>query len=98
MQDEMSILDTNGILTYKKKIANSFNDYVTTIVENSLQLHQDDSKTKQTNSALKRDPPENTGCLKIMVRFQKLTRNLFLTLQGQTVHRQQRQPSKFFMR
>ena len=30
--------------------------------------------------------------------FQKLTRNLFLTLHGQNVHRQQRQLSKFRMR
>jgi len=33
-----------------------------------------------------------------MVRFQKLTRNLFLTLHGRNVHRQQRQLSKFLMR
>ena len=33
-----------------------------------------------------------------MVRFQKLTRNLFLTLQEHNVHRQQRQLSKFLMR
>ena len=32
-----------------------------------------------------------------MVQFQKLTRNLFLTLHGQNVHRQQRQLSKFRM-
>ena len=32
---------------------------------------------------------------KRMVRFQKLTRNLFLTLHGHNAHRQQRQPSKF---
>ena len=32
------------------------------------------------------------------VRFQKLTRNVFLTLHGQNVHRQQRQLSKFLMR
>ena len=32
-----------------------------------------------------------------MVRFQKLTRNLFLTLHGHNVHRQQRQLSKFLM-
>jgi hypothetical protein len=38
-----------------------------------------------------------TGCLKKMVQFQKLTTNLFLTLHGQNVHRQQRQLSKFFM-
>ena len=31
-------------------------------------------------------------------RFQKLTRNLFLTLHGHNVHRQQRQLSKFLMR
>jgi hypothetical protein len=37
------------------------------------------------------------GILKRMVRFQKLTRNLFLTLQGHNVHRQQRQLSKFLM-
>ena len=35
---------------------------------------------------------------KRMVRFQKLTRNLFLTLHWQNVHRQQRQLSKFLMR
>jgi hypothetical protein len=33
-----------------------------------------------------------------MVRFQKLTRNLFLILYGHNVHRQQRQLSKFLMR
>jgi hypothetical protein len=35
------------------------------------------------------------GVYKRMVRFQKLTRNLFLNLHGQNVHRQQRQLSKF---
>ena len=39
-----------------------------------------------------------TGCWQKMVPFQKLTRNLFLTLHGQNVHRQQRQLSKFLMR
>ena len=38
------------------------------------------------------------GVYKRMVRFQKLTRNLFLTLHGQNIHRQQRQLSKFLMR
>ena len=38
------------------------------------------------------------GIHKRMVRFQKLTRNLFLTLHGHNVHRQQRQLSKFPMR
>ena len=33
-----------------------------------------------------------------MVRFQKVTRNLFLTLRGHNVHRQQRRLSKFLMR
>ena len=33
-----------------------------------------------------------------MVRFQKLIRNLFLTLHWHNVHRQQRQLSKFLMR
>ena len=33
-----------------------------------------------------------------MVQFRKLTRNLFLTLHGHSVHRQQRQLSKFLMR
>ena len=33
-----------------------------------------------------------------MVQFQKLTRNLFLTLHEQNVHRQQWQLSKFLMR
>ena len=38
------------------------------------------------------------GIHKRMVRFQKLTRNLFHTLHGHNVHRQQRQLSKFLMR
>jgi hypothetical protein len=39
------------------------------------------------------------GIHKRMVRFQKLTRNLFLTLHGHNVvHRQQRQMYKFLMR
>ena len=33
-----------------------------------------------------------------MVRFQKLTRNLFLNLHGHDVHRQQPQLSEFLMR
>ena len=33
-----------------------------------------------------------------MVRFEKLTRNLFLTLHGHNLHRQQQQLSKFLMR
>jgi hypothetical protein len=37
------------------------------------------------------------GIHKRMVQFQKLTRNLFLTLHGHNVHRQQRQLSKFLM-
>ena len=35
---------------------------------------------------------------KRMVRFQKLTRNLFLTLHGPKIHHQQRKLSKFLMR
>ena len=51
MIDEMSILDDNGSLTYnKQKIANSFNDYFSSIAENLLQSHQDNSKEKLTNS------------------------------------------------
>ena len=38
------------------------------------------------------------GIHKRMVRFQKLIRNLFLTSHGHSVHRQQRQLSKFLMR
>ena len=38
------------------------------------------------------------GIHKRMVQIQKLTRNLFLTLHGHNVHRQQRQMSKFLMR
>jgi hypothetical protein len=33
-----------------------------------------------------------------MAQFQKLTRNLFLTLHGRNVHRQQRQLSNFLVR
>ena len=39
-----------------------------------------------------------TGYTQRMVRFQKVTRNLFLTLHGHNVHRQQRKLSKFLMR
>ena len=38
------------------------------------------------------------GVYKRIVRFQKLIRNLFLTLHGHNVHRQQRQLSKFLTR
>jgi len=38
------------------------------------------------------------GIHKRMVRFQKLTRDLFLTLHWHKIHRQQRQLSKFLMR
>ena len=38
------------------------------------------------------------GIHKRMVRFRKLTGNLFLALHGHNVHRQQRQLSKFLMR
>jgi hypothetical protein len=38
------------------------------------------------------------GIHKRMVQFQKLTRNLFLTLHRHTLHRQQRQLSNFLMR
>ena len=38
------------------------------------------------------------GIHKRIVRVQKLTRNLFLTLHGHNVHRQRRQLSKFLMR
>ena len=38
------------------------------------------------------------GIHKRLVQFQKLTRNLFLTLHGHNLHRQQQQLSKFLMR
>jgi len=38
------------------------------------------------------------GIHKRMVRFQKVTRNVFLTLHGPNVHRQQRKLSKFLVR
>ena len=38
------------------------------------------------------------GIHKRMVRFQKVTRNLFITLHEHNVHRQQRQLSKFLIR
>jgi hypothetical protein len=38
------------------------------------------------------------GIHKIMLQFQKLTRNLFLTFHGHNVHRQQWQLSKFLVR
>jgi len=45
MIDEMSILDDNGSLIYnKEKIANSFNDCFSSIAENLLQSHQDNSR------------------------------------------------------
>jgi len=44
------------------------------------------------------DDDDIQGIHKRMVRFQKLTRNLFLTLHGHNVHRQQQQLSKFLLR
>ena len=41
---------------------------------------------------------EVQGVYKRMVRFQKLIRNLLLSLHGHNVHRQQRKLSKFLMR
>ena len=43
-------------------------------------------------------PPNIQGIHKRIVRFQKLTRNLFLTLHGHKVHRQQQQLPKFLTR
>ena len=56
----MSILDTNGAIIHnKQKIANSFNDYFSTIAENLLQPYHAGSMMKQANSTLKRDLPNN---------------------------------------
>jgi hypothetical protein len=58
MNDEMTILDAKGSLIHDTQgIANAFNDCFSSIIENLLHLHQDDSKVKQTISALKRDSP-----------------------------------------
>jgi hypothetical protein len=58
----MSILDTNGALTYSKlKIVNSFNDYFSTIAENLMQPYQADSTMKQTNLTPKLDSPNNNS-------------------------------------
>jgi hypothetical protein len=58
----MSILDTNGALTYnKQKIANSFNDYFSTIVENLLKPYQADSTIKQTNLIRNCSLPNNNS-------------------------------------
>jgi len=49
-------------------------------------------------AAVVSETPSIQGIHKRMVRFQKLTTNLFLTLHGHNVHRQQQQLSKFLMR
>ena len=49
----------------------------------------------KTHLAITRTVGTVQGIHKRMVRFQKLTRNLFLNLHGHNVHRQQRQLSKF---
>jgi len=60
IKDEMSILDTNGAIIHnKQKIANSFNDYFSTIAENLLQPYHAGNTMKQTNSTLKSDSPTN---------------------------------------
>ena len=60
IKDEVSILDTNGAIIHnKQKIANSFNDYFSTIAENLLQPYHAGSRMKQTNLTLKRDLPNN---------------------------------------
>ena len=53
---------------------------------------------KYLHNIVLRHDAEIQGIHKRMVQFQKLTRNLFLTLHGHNVHRQQRQLSKFRMR
>ena len=56
----MAILDTNGVIIHnKQKIANSFNDYFSTVAENLLQPYHAGSTMKQANSTLKRDLPNN---------------------------------------
>jgi hypothetical protein len=55
-------------------------------------------KRKQVGDLSARTWLNVQGIHERMVRSQKLTRNLFLTLHGHNVHRQQRQLSKFLMR
>ena len=69
----------------------------------NLQLHEQNNNIPiiscklQTLICFKKDM-DVQGVYKGMVRIPKLARNLFLTLHGQNVHRQQRQVSKFLMR
>ena len=69
-------------------------------------IYQNVSRIRETKIVIKisnmscHEYPLNItqGIRKRMVRFQKLTRNLFLTLHGHNAHRQQRRLSKFLMR
>jgi hypothetical protein len=64
--------------------------------------HGDGGRKRQTRNLTKtadaHSEYEVQGIHKRMGQFQKLTINLFLTLHGHNLHRQQRQLSKFLMR
>ena len=70
-------------------IRNNFITKIISLFEDNIAI------TKQILNKLK---IKIQGVYKWMVQFQKLTRNLFLTLHEQNVHRQQRKLSKFRMR
>jgi hypothetical protein len=58
MNDEMTILDAKGSLIHDTQgIANAFNDYFSSVIENLLNVNQDASKMKQTIPAPKHDSP-----------------------------------------
>ena len=73
----------------------NFNSFVTS-ASTEIRVPNDDTDTSKHVGVLKYIYIQGTH--KRMVRFQKLTRNLFLTLHGHNVHCQQRQLSKFLMR
>ena len=69
------------------------------VISNALNEQDEDRNRNLSTLATALHNSRNIlGVYKRMVRFQNLTRNLFLTLHGHNVHRQQRQLSKFLMR
>jgi hypothetical protein len=71
---------------------------VTHKVAQQIFIHSKPFQLKQSNFTRFELMRDIQGIHKRMARFQKLTRNLFLTLHRHNVHRQQRQLSKFLMR
>ena len=96
------IMNTNETLVKHNSLIFIIHCYMFRLNEISLgitlQIFKENKITRAVCIIGQSDLTNIQGVYKRMVQFQKLTRNLFLTLHGHNVHRQQRQLSKFRMR